>query len=62
MASVARIGSVFLSLLGMTVSSVNAFAPQTSIYFSPTSLQAKPRRLEENVDGPLFVNDRVSYG
>ena len=27
----------------------------------PTTLQAAPKRLEENVDGVVYVNDKVSF-
>ena len=40
-----------------------AFAPETK-FAAPratqSALNAKPRRLEENVEGALYVNDRVS--
>lgn len=57
---------LMLPLMLMTLkppsTTVSAFLPQTRFQRcdSTSFLSAKPRRLEENVEGPLYVNDRVS--
>jgi len=65
-------GSVCISAIALfQASSVTAFAPTTSFTqqrspqqmtppsaASSTHLNAKPKRLEDNVDGPLYVNDK----
>ena len=41
-------------------SSIAAFRTVNVVGRKKTNLNVKPRRLEENVDGPLYVNDKVS--
>lgn len=48
-------------VLASILSHVMAFiSTVVSKHGSPTVMLAKPSRLEENADGPLYVNDRVS--
>lgn len=46
----------------LSIFSTKAFVPSTGSSTSRSSflIQAKPKRLEENVEGVVYVNDKVS--
>ena len=49
-------------LLGLDVNSFAPLSPKKTHVVGQSSLfMAKPQRLDENVDGVLYVNDRVSW-